>query len=71
MAQHSAAVVVFEQRSKHLRAHLRLPPQRHVGSHHFIICVQVVTGRKTEIKERRHVNTKLCSHADKALLEVP
>lgn len=50
MAKHSAAVVVFEQRSEHLGAHLRLPPQRHVGSHHFIVCVQVVTGRETEIK---------------------
>lgn len=50
MAEHSAAVVVFEQRSEHLGAHLCLPPQRHVGSYHFIVCVQVVTGRETEIK---------------------
>lgn len=44
VAQHSAAVVLFEQRSEHLRAHLRLPSQGHVGSHHLIVCVQVVTG---------------------------
>lgn len=51
MAQHSAAVVVFEQRAEHLGAHLRLPLQRHVGSHHLIVCVQVVTGRETETKK--------------------
>ena len=48
MAEHPAAIVVFEQRSEHLRAHLRLPPQRHVGGHHFIIRVQIVTGMETE-----------------------
>lgn len=62
MAQHSAAVVVFEQRSEHLGAHLHLPPQRHVGSNHFIVCVQVVTGRETEI------NTELSSYVDRSVL---
>lgn len=51
VAQHPAAVVVFEQRSEHLWAHLRLPSQRHVGSHHLIVCVQVVTGREKQIKK--------------------
>lgn len=51
VAEHSAAVMVFEQCSEHLRAHLCLSPQRHIGSHHFIICVQVVTRREGEIRE--------------------
>lgn len=51
VSQRSAAVVVFEQRSEHLGAHLRLPLQRHVGSNHLIVCVQVVTGRETEIEK--------------------
>lgn len=59
MAQQSAAVVVFEQRSKHLWAHLRLPPQRHVGSHHFVVRVQVVTGGKKIEKKRSYVDKYL------------
>lgn len=50
VAEYSAAIVVFEQCSKHLGAHLRLPPQGHVGSHHLIVCVQVVTGMETQMK---------------------
>lgn len=58
MAEHSAAVVVFEQRSEHLGAHLRFPPQRHVGGHHFIISVQVVAWKETQIKTGDNLNTK-------------
>lgn len=50
MAEYSTAVVVFEQRSEHLGAHLWLPPQGHVGGHHLIVRVQVVTGMETQIK---------------------
>lgn len=57
VAEHSVAVVVFEQRSEHLGAHLRLPPQRYVGSHHFVIRVQVVTGMETQETEDS-LNTK-------------
>lgn len=53
VAEHSAGVVVFEQRTKHLGTHLGLPPQRHVGSDHFVVCVQVVTGGG-EDTERGH-----------------
>lgn len=53
VAQNSAAVVVFEQRSENLGAHLRLPPQRNVGSHHLIVCVQVVTVREADKEKER------------------
>lgn len=49
MAQHSAVVVVFKERSEHLRAHLRLPRKRYVGCHHLIVGVQVVTGGETKV----------------------
>lgn len=58
VAEHSAAVVVFEQRAEHLGAHLRLPPQRYVGSHHFVIRVQVVTGMETQKETEDSLNTK-------------
>jgi len=51
VAQRSAAVVLFEQRSEHLGTHLRLPLQRHVGSHHLIVRVQVITGGETETEK--------------------
>lgn len=64
VAEHSADVVVFEQRTKHLGTHLVLPPQRHVGSDHFVVCVQVVTGGG-EDTDRRHSDTEVRSSADR------
>lgn len=60
VAEYSAAVVVFEQRSKHLGAHLRFPPQGHVGSHHLIVCVQVVTGMETQMKTEGIQTQRTC-----------
>lgn len=51
VAHRSAAVVMFEQRAEHLGTHLRLPPERHVGSHHLIVGVQVVTGKQRRRKK--------------------
>lgn len=62
VAQRSVAVVVFEQRTEHLGAHLRLPLQRHVGSHHLIVCVQVVTERETDTKKEDISITELIPH---------
>lgn len=51
VAEHPVAVVVLEQRSEHLGAHLRLPPQGHVGGHHFVVGVQVVAGMGRQMRE--------------------
>lgn len=52
MAEDSVRVVMLEQRSQHLGTHLTLPPQRHVGSHHLVVCVQVVTEEERTHTER-------------------
>lgn len=54
VAEHSAGVVVFEQRAQHLGTHLGLPPQRHVGRDHFVVRVHVVTGGGDRKETFRH-----------------
>ena len=48
----SATVVLFQQRSQHLGAQLRLPLQRHIGRDHLIVRVQVVTRAGERGRER-------------------